>query len=128
MGEHEVIDWVEDDEDRSARWRSESGAPPPKQMAIADDRMTADAAYRLACEGTALLWRGDFQNARQRSAVPSQARRQAASAVMRSSASTTWRGGGAPLSECQRAECGPSSSVQPSRETALTAWPRDHRI
>jgi hypothetical protein len=22
-------------------------------------------AYRLACEGTALLWRGDFQNARQ---------------------------------------------------------------
>ena len=27
--------------------------------------MTADAAYRLACEGTALLWRGDFQNGRQ---------------------------------------------------------------
>jgi methylase of polypeptide subunit release factors len=27
--------------------------------------MTADTAYRLACEGTALLWRGDFQNARQ---------------------------------------------------------------
>jgi methylase of polypeptide subunit release factors len=32
---------------------------------IADDRMTADAAYHLACEGTAILWRGDFQNARQ---------------------------------------------------------------
>ncbi|NBF18100.1 methyltransferase domain-containing protein, partial [Pseudomonas sp. Fl4BN2] len=31
----------------------------------ADDRTTADAAYRLACEGTALLWQGDFQNARQ---------------------------------------------------------------
>jgi len=27
--------------------------------------MTADAAYRLACEGTALLWRGDFHNAAQ---------------------------------------------------------------
>ena len=27
--------------------------------------MTADAAYRLASEGTALLWLGDFQNARQ---------------------------------------------------------------
>lgn len=39
--------------------------PPPKRVAIADDTMTADAAYRLACEGTALLWRGDFQNARQ---------------------------------------------------------------
>jgi len=34
-------------------------------VVIADDRMTADAAYRLACEGTAMLWRGDFQNARQ---------------------------------------------------------------
>jgi SAM-dependent methyltransferase len=27
--------------------------------------MTADDAYGLACQGTALLWRGDFQNARQ---------------------------------------------------------------
>ncbi|MQA12535.1 MAG: methyltransferase [Pseudonocardiaceae bacterium] len=27
--------------------------------------MTADAAYRLAREGTAMLWQGDFQNARQ---------------------------------------------------------------
>lgn len=27
--------------------------------------MTADAAHRLACEGTAILWRGDFQNGRQ---------------------------------------------------------------
>jgi len=32
---------------------------------VVDDTLTADAAYRLACEGTALLWRGDFQNARQ---------------------------------------------------------------
>jgi hypothetical protein len=29
-----------------------------------DDRITADTAYRFACEGTAMLWRGDFQNAR----------------------------------------------------------------
>jgi methylase of polypeptide subunit release factors len=27
--------------------------------------MKADDAYHLACEGTALLWRGDFENARQ---------------------------------------------------------------
>lgn len=65
MGEHSVVDWAEGDGERSARWRSESGAPPPKQMAIVDDRMTADQAYGLACQGTALLWRGDFQNARQ---------------------------------------------------------------
>ncbi len=65
MGELPVIDWTEDGEARSARWRSESGAPPPKQMAIVDDTLTADQAYGLACQGTALLWRGDFQNARQ---------------------------------------------------------------
>jgi SAM-dependent methyltransferase len=43
----------------------EAGVPPPKRVVVADDRMKADAAYRLACEGTALLWRGDFQNAKQ---------------------------------------------------------------
>jgi SAM-dependent methyltransferase len=32
---------------------------------VADDRLTADEAYGLAGQGTALLWRGDFQNARQ---------------------------------------------------------------
>jgi methylase of polypeptide subunit release factors len=30
-----------------------------------DDTLTADDAYHLACEGTAILWKGDFQNARQ---------------------------------------------------------------
>jgi SAM-dependent methyltransferase len=65
VGGPEVIDWAEGEESRSARWRSESGAPPPKQMAIVDDTLTADQAFGLACQGTALLWRGDFQNARQ---------------------------------------------------------------
>ena len=60
-----VIHWSEAGEARSARWRSESGNPPPRRVRIGDDQITADAAYRLACEGTALLWRGDFQNARQ---------------------------------------------------------------
>jgi SAM-dependent methyltransferase len=32
---------------------------------IADDTLTADAAYGLAGQGVGLLWRGDFQNARQ---------------------------------------------------------------
>ncbi|CAB3759518.1 N5-glutamine methyltransferase family protein [Paraburkholderia humisilvae] len=60
-----VITWPEADGPRSARWRSEAGVPPPKRVVLADDRTTADSAYRLACEGTALLWHGDFQNARQ---------------------------------------------------------------
>lgn len=60
-----VVSWTEAGGARSARWRSQSGALPPKRIVIAGDRTTADAAYRLACEGTAILWRGDFQNARQ---------------------------------------------------------------
>jgi SAM-dependent methyltransferase len=59
------IQWEEDGESRSAPWRSESGNAPPKRVVIGDDQLTADSAYRLACEGTAILWRGDFQNARQ---------------------------------------------------------------
>ena len=65
MTETPRITWTEAGETRSARWRSESGAPPPRRVIVADDHMTADHAHRLACEGTALLWRGDFQNARQ---------------------------------------------------------------
>ncbi|MDR5814708.1 class I SAM-dependent methyltransferase [Caballeronia sp. LZ033] len=59
------LDWEEDGESRSAHWRSESGNSPPKRVVIGHDQMTADNAYRLACEGTAIIWRGDFQNARQ---------------------------------------------------------------
>ncbi|MBB3121637.1 methyltransferase [Pseudoduganella violacea] len=61
----QLIHWTENGEERSARWHSESGMPPPKRVQVADDTTNADTAYRLACEGTALLWRGDFQNARQ---------------------------------------------------------------
>jgi SAM-dependent methyltransferase len=65
MSENATIHWCENEQEKSALWRSENGTPPPKRVIIADDCITADAAYRLACEGTALLWRGDFQNARQ---------------------------------------------------------------
>lgn len=60
-----TLHWTEDGAERSALWRSEAGLPPPKRVVIADDQTPADTAYRLASEGTALLWRGDFQNARQ---------------------------------------------------------------
>lgn len=60
-----VIHWSEAGQECSALWRSERGAPPPKRVVLADDTTSADSAYRLACEGTALLWRGDFHNARQ---------------------------------------------------------------
>lgn len=60
-----LLAWTEGSVDHAASWQSEAGVPPPKKVVIADDTMTADQAFRLASEGTALLWRGDFQNARQ---------------------------------------------------------------
>ncbi|MEW2387008.1 class I SAM-dependent methyltransferase [Streptomyces venezuelae] len=63
------IEWTENDHANSpvqyAHWHSESGAAPPRRIVVADDRTRAAAAHRLACEGTALLWRGDFHGARQ---------------------------------------------------------------
>lgn len=63
--ESPTVSWTEKGEVRTALWRSENALSPPKRVIIGDDRMTADRAYHLACEGTAILWRGDFQNARQ---------------------------------------------------------------
>jgi methylase of polypeptide subunit release factors len=62
---HPEVHWRETGKECSARWRSESGNPPPQRVVIADDQTSADAAYRIASSGTGLLWRGDFQNARQ---------------------------------------------------------------
>ncbi|MGH8781862.1 methyltransferase [Paraburkholderia sp.] len=60
-----TLTWPAADGPETARWRSEAGVPPPKRVVTADDRTTADTAFRLASEGTALLWTGDYQNARQ---------------------------------------------------------------
>jgi SAM-dependent methyltransferase len=60
-----VVHWSEGGEARSALWRSERGAAAPKKIVVVDDRMTADNAFGLAGQGVGILWRGDFQNARQ---------------------------------------------------------------
>jgi methylase of polypeptide subunit release factors len=61
-----TISWnTPDGATASATWRSGSGLAVPKKVILADDQMTADVAYHHALAGTALLWRGDFQNARQ---------------------------------------------------------------
>ena len=49
---------------RASFTRRESGAPAPRRVELAKDTLSADSAYRLACAGTAMLWRSDFQNAR----------------------------------------------------------------
>ncbi|MFA7291754.1 MAG: class I SAM-dependent methyltransferase [Rhodocyclaceae bacterium] len=61
----QTLHWEENGEAKSALWRSEAGVAPAKRVILADDQTKADEAWRLACEGMALLWCGDFQNARQ---------------------------------------------------------------
>ena len=59
-----IIRWQEAGIEHVALWRSEAGVAAPDKVVIADDTLKADAAYRLAMQGTAILWRGDYQNAR----------------------------------------------------------------
>ena len=65
----QYVQWLENKDGNEtlhqARWLSESNHLPPARMVLVDDTTIADDAYRLACEGTSLLWRGDFHNARQ---------------------------------------------------------------
>lgn len=56
--------WTAHGQTAQARWRSEAALPPPQNVVLADDSMTAEAAIRLARAGSALLWQGDYQNAR----------------------------------------------------------------
>lgn len=63
--EKQYVQWQDNQTTRNTLWLSESNQPPPARIVIVDDQTTADEAYRFACEGTSMLWRGDFHNARQ---------------------------------------------------------------
>lgn len=65
MNNTSTISWLDAGKSKTAAWHSENGSPAPKRVEIVDDTIKADAAYKLCCEGTSLLWRGDFQNAKQ---------------------------------------------------------------
>ncbi len=58
------ITWQEKNKEKNAHWQSAVNSAPPKKVQVINDTIKADAAYKLVCEGTALLWRGDFQNAK----------------------------------------------------------------
>lgn len=59
-----MIRWQHNGTEHEARWISEAGLPAPDQVVVADDTLSADAAFRLIRDGNALLWQGDYQNAR----------------------------------------------------------------
>ena len=61
----DTLAWEHNGQPQQALWHSEAGRKAPQRLVLADDQMAADTAYRLICEGAALLWQGDFFNARQ---------------------------------------------------------------
>jgi SAM-dependent methyltransferase len=60
-----VVTWAEAGHSRTARWRSANGRPAPSRVEAVTDSLTADDANRMASQGIAMLWQGDFHNARQ---------------------------------------------------------------
>ncbi|MEO5992505.1 MAG: class I SAM-dependent methyltransferase [Arthrobacter sp.] len=57
--------WAEAGQGKTARWRSANGRPAPSRIEVVTDSLTADDANRMASQGIAMLWHGDFHNARQ---------------------------------------------------------------
>ena len=60
-----VVTWAEGGHSRAARWQSANGRPAPARIEVVTDSLTADDANRMASQGIAMLWHGDFHNARQ---------------------------------------------------------------
>lgn len=60
-----VVTWTEAGVSKTAQWRSANGRPAPGRVEVVDDSLTADDANRMASQGVAMLWHGDFHNARQ---------------------------------------------------------------
>ncbi|ADD41488.1 methyltransferase [Stackebrandtia nassauensis] len=56
--------WDEGLVERSARWRSARGAPPPGKIVVADSSVPVAVAVRNASQGVAMLWHGPFVEAR----------------------------------------------------------------
>ncbi|SMC70055.1 50S ribosomal protein L11 methyltransferase [Polynucleobacter kasalickyi] len=59
------LDWEHQQVPNSSLWYSEAGIAPNQQVLVADDSFSANTLYQLAKDGHAILWQGDYQNARQ---------------------------------------------------------------
>ncbi|RRS03898.1 class I SAM-dependent methyltransferase [Aquabacterium soli] len=120
MNNPALIHWTDADGTlREARWRAEGGQPAPRKVMLADDRLPADTAYKLACEGTALLWQGDFQNARH---LLQALGRRLDQQAQRAGASSRGRGGKAP-----KGQPGAAGKPQPPTPEAAREAFHKHR-
>jgi hypothetical protein len=58
------IDWYKNGVKHKFGWFSEAGLPLPTELIEADDNSSANQLFKAAKEGTAILWQGDYPNAR----------------------------------------------------------------
>lgn len=61
----QLLSWEHAQTAGSGRWWSANDRPRPKQLITVDDRLTATQAMKYAAQGVAMLWLGDFHNAKQ---------------------------------------------------------------
>ncbi len=61
----QLVTWEHLGVTHRAMWWSTNDRPVPRRVIVVDDRLTAAQAVKHASQGTAMLWLGDFQNARQ---------------------------------------------------------------
>jgi methylase of polypeptide subunit release factors len=64
MGESRTLSWQQQDQIISRLWRSEADFPTPKLVREADSSLKAEEFIRQASEGTAFVWTGPYQAAR----------------------------------------------------------------
>ena len=111
------VHWHDDDgQPQQARWRSLAGHSPPATVVVADDTLSADKAFQLARQGTGLLWRGDYQNARHLMKALGRRLDAAAQAEARAGASATSqrRTTSDPSAQGLRAELLPAADASPA--------------
>jgi len=61
----QILEWEHQHVSHSRLWYSEAGIAPNQQVVVADDTFSASTLYQLVKDGHAILWQGDYQNARQ---------------------------------------------------------------
>ena len=61
----ELLNWEENGQPHSALWQVDNGARLPTRVQVLRESLAAPLAYRQACEGTAMLWRGDYEQGKQ---------------------------------------------------------------
>ena len=95
------LHWHENGHERTALWQADNGARQPTRVQTVS-ALDANSAYRLASAGTGLLWRGDYQDARQ--VLQGMSQRLEAAALRKKSTSSVQPGGAEGFEQHRKAQ------------------------